>query len=174
MKKRYDFLTEMIQKHKFKFGAEVGTGTGKTAMEILDANRELHLVEVAWYPGPAALPKDAVMYCTCQQAKALWLRRMSKKKFKERITILPYPSYKAAKKVDDESLDFVFIDADHSYEECLRDITLWVPKVKKGGLISGHDYGDERFPGVIEAVHEFFGEENIKTAPDKVWYIWKT
>lgn len=174
MKQRYDFLTEMIQEHGYKIGAEVGTGTGRNAMEILRANPELHLVEVAYYPGPKILPKDEVMYCTCQRAKELFLRRMGRKKFKDRITILPLPSHKAVKKVKDGTLDFVFIDADHTYEECLQDIQIWFPKVRKGGLVSGHDYGDERFPGVAKAVHEFFGEDNIKTAPDGVWYLWKT
>ena len=41
---------------------------------------------------------------------------------------------------EDERLDFVFIDANHSYEACLEDIRLWFPKVKPNGVIAGHDY----------------------------------
>ena len=55
----------------------------------------------------------------------------------------------------DESVDFVFIDADHSYAGISRDITAWLPKVKRGGVLAGHDYHsdvqrcvDERFPNV--------------------------
>ena len=56
-----------------------------------------------------------------------------------------------------ESLDFVFIDAGHMYEEVKEDISLWLPKVKPGGVISGHDYSN-KWPGVAAAVNEMFGK----------------
>jgi predicted O-methyltransferase YrrM len=58
------------------------------------------------------------------------------------------------KRYKDESLDFVFIDAAHDYENVKEDITLWYSKVKPMGIISGHDYswGEE----VRRAVHDFF------------------
>jgi len=76
------------------------------------------------------------------------------------------------------NIDMVFIDADHSYEGVHNDILKWLPKVKSGGIISGHDYGlnpagVNRFPGVDRAVHELLGEENIKTGPDLVWWTEK-
>lgn len=52
----------------------------------------------------------------------------------------------------------VFIDGDHSYESCLADIKAWLPKVKSGGLICGHDYS-ATFPGVPKAVGEMFGSK---------------
>jgi len=63
-------------------------------------------------------------------------------------------SVEAANNYDDESLDVVFIDACHSYECVKEDIIAWLPKVKIGGYISGHDYswGD----GVKRAVDEAF------------------
>ena len=39
-----------------------------------------------------------------------------------------------------QSLDFVYIDARHDYDGCLEDIVAWYPKLKKGGLIAGHDF----------------------------------
>jgi len=53
----------------------------------------------------------------------------------------------------DGTLDGVYVDGNHKYEECKRDIELWLPKIKKGGWIAGHDYCD-RFPGVMLAVAE--------------------
>ena len=53
--------------------------------------------------------------------------------------------------------DLIFIDADHSYEWVKRDINALYPKVRSGGILSGHDYGNENI-GVKKAVDEVFGE----------------
>ena len=55
----------------------------------------------------------------------------------------------------DESLDGVFIDADHSYEAVKKDIDDWMPKVRKCGILAGHDY-IQTFSGVVKAVNESF------------------
>jgi hypothetical protein len=73
---------------------------------------------------------------------------------------LKMTSTEAAKLFEDESIDFVYIDACHEYESVKSDIHSWMPKIKKGGIIAGHDY-NPTFPGVIQAVHEEFGENNI-------------
>src|SRR5580693_7013734 len=52
-------------------------------------------------------------------------------------------------------VDLVFIDGNHSYPYVKQDIEHWFPKVRPGGMISGHDYSDS-FPGVMQAVDEFF------------------
>jgi hypothetical protein len=65
-------------------------------------------------------------------------------------------SLKAAEQFENESLDFVFIDASHEYEDVKKDIQTWLPKIKKGGVLAGHDYylGYDYFPGVKKAVNE--------------------
>ncbi|NTW91009.1 MAG: class I SAM-dependent methyltransferase, partial [Erysipelotrichaceae bacterium] len=60
-------------------------------------------------------------------------------------------SVKSAELFKDESLDFVFIDAGHRYEEVKADIEAWYPKVRKGGIVSGHDYINYQDFGVIKA-----------------------
>ena len=75
-------------------------------------------------------------------------------------------SAKAAPTFKDESVDVVYIDAQHKYEAVKEDIMLWLPKVKRGGHIGGHDY-HEQFPGVIQAVTEAFGE--VQTFADGSW-----
>jgi hypothetical protein len=62
----------------------------------------------------------------------------------------------AAKKYWENSLDFVFIDGDHSYKECKADILAWLPKMKNGSILAGHDYG--WCTPVREAVHSALGE----------------
>lgn len=73
---------------------------------------------------------------------------------KEFINPIRCESLKAANLYEDRSLDFVFIDAAHDYTNVMRDILSWYPKVKKGGIISGHDY--TTYTGVKLAVDEFF------------------
>jgi len=58
--------------------------------------------------------------------------------------------------------DLIFIDASHFYEDVLDDIKIWLPLIKKGGVLTGHDYGSRRHPGVKKAVDEVFGESNVK------------
>ena len=67
-------------------------------------------------------------------------------------------SVSASKLYNDNSLDFVYIDADHSYESVKDDIISWLPKVKPGGILAGHDYP---MVSVREAVHDVLGEKNI-------------
>jgi hypothetical protein len=57
--------------------------------------------------------------------------------------------------LDDGYLDAVYIDADHSYEGVKCDLDLSLKKVKSGGIIMGHDYTHNMFPGVVKAVDEF-------------------
>ena len=59
--------------------------------------------------------------------------------------------------------DFVFLDADHSYEGCAADLAAWAPKVRPGGYICGHDYENTDFPkfGVTQAVDEFVAERGL-------------
>lgn len=76
------------------------------------------------------------------------------------VKFLPLSSQEASQKFDDESLDFVFIDADHQYDSVLNDIKVWLPKIRVGGIIAGHDYNDyeeiNSYPGVRKAVDECF------------------
>ena len=59
-----------------------------------------------------------------------------------------------------ETFDIVYIDAVHQYDNVKRDIISWLPKVKKGGIIAGHDF-QESFEGTMRAVREVLGEPQI-------------
>lgn len=74
------------------------------------------------------------------------------------INIVKSLSWDAAARYEDESLDFVFIDAGHDYNSVMNDLKSWYPKVKFGGIIAGHDY--HYHCGVYPAVNEFFKEKN--------------
>lgn len=65
-------------------------------------------------------------------------------------------SMTAVKNYQDRSLDFVFIDANHSYDCVVADIKAWLPKIKHFGVLAGHDYG--WCEDVRRAVHEILGD----------------
>jgi hypothetical protein len=66
----------------------------------------------------------------------------------------------------DESLDFVYIDANHDYEHTTEDITGWAKKVKKGGIVAGHDYikrkGQDHLFAVVKAVQDYSNNNGIE------------
>lgn len=66
-------------------------------------------------------------------------------------------SVEGAEMFEDGSLDMVYIDGNHKYEFVKEDIRVWLPKIKKGGFLCGHDYGHKLCPGTKPAIHEMVG-----------------
>ena len=85
------------------------------------------------------------------------------------VELIKSDSSAAASFFENESLDFVFIDGNHWYDYVKKDIEAWLPKIKKGGMISGHDYEEN---GVSTAVRETFGNlaKAFKESPS-CWYV---
>jgi len=90
-------------------------------------------------------------------------------RFFPQLHIVKTTSLKASQLFDEEYFDLVFLDAGHQYQSVVEDIDAWLPLVKEGGLISGHDYGARHYPGVKKAVGEIFGDE--VTVIDTVWFV---
>lgn len=86
-----------------------------------------------------------------------------------RVTLLRMPSLQALAHVPNH-LDLVFIDANHEYLRVRENILSWLPKVRPGGLLAGHDYDPTIpiFSGVKRAVDELFGKHFI-LGKDRVW-----
>lgn len=88
------------------------------------------------------------------------LKRWGGEQYPRIVSFLQGESVEMAKLVADNCFDFVYIDADHTYEAVKADIAAWWPKVRVGGTIGGHDYVKRTLPngvsfGVIQAVTEF-------------------
>jgi len=75
-------------------------------------------------------------------------------------------SVEAAKRFEDGVLDFVFIDSNHAYKYAKQDLKAWHPKVRKGGIVAGHDYMNGTYRGedygVKDAVNEWVKKKKIK------------
>ena len=90
-----------------------------------------------------------------------------------RAVVLKMSSVEAARQINDGSMDFVFLDGDHSYEGLKADIAAWLPKVRKGGWIGGHDIDNPEppfdFTGVRKAVDEAF-PDGVELDENFCWF----
>ena len=78
-------------------------------------------------------------------------------RFFDNIVLHKDYSYNIINDLEDKSFDFIYIDGNHEQHEVERDITLCLPKLKKDGVIAGHDY-HKNWPGVMEAVDVLVGK----------------
>ncbi len=158
-------LLHWLQDMEHPVGAEVGVFAGELSHRLL-AREDLTLWLVdSWCAGDgsAGLGDFHAELSQAQQDHFLGVTRTVTEFAGERARIVIKPSVEAARLIPDGSLDFVFIDADHSYEACKADVLAWLPKVKPSGFISGHDYDNPGFPmwGVKRAVEEVLGEVEV-------------
>ena len=151
-------------------GAEIGVLEGIHAYSIFNllSIKKLYLIDpYAVYPEYLDITTP-FGYFAEQRADA----RLEP--FIDKIVKIKKFSADAVEDVPDE-LDFVYIDGNHSYEYVLEDIENYLPKVKKGGVVGGHDYynkGPAR--EVKKAVDEFVQENNLKLYyKDIDWWIVK-
>jgi hypothetical protein len=148
-------------------GAEIGVFAGDMSEALLRREDVSLLMVDSWEGGGAAYQGDSGDFhagLSQEQQDAYRKRATDRTAFAEtRRKVMAMRSEAAAALVAPKSLDFVFIDADHGYEGCLRDLRAWYPKVKPGGIFSGHDYENTSYPkfGVTQAVKEFAAEKGL-------------
>lgn len=137
-------------------GAEVGTSAGANAITVLNEWPEIQkLYCIDCYPtySDFLFADDQARLRNCC---------VSNFTFEPKAHLIIEQSTIAAKDFLDGYLDFVYIDANHSYKYVKEDILAWMPKIKKHGIIGGHDYDweDSEFDyelAVKKAVDEIFG-----------------
>lgn len=156
------FMKEKFNEKLVK-GVEIGVERGRNSKSILNELNigKLYLIDV-WdnYKG---------IYIVWSLENYNHVLR----KFKDdkRVNIIKDFSNNAVINFWDNTLDFVYIDANHKYKYVYQDIELWYPKVKVGGIIAGHDVC---IPDTLKAVKDFCSKKNIKfqtEIPD--WYFIK-
>jgi len=90
-----------------------------------------------------------------------------------RAELIELPSAEAVNRFEDESVNFVFIDGNHSFETVYEDLHIWYKRLKPGGIFSGHDFD---IPSVNDALFKFRKDLNMRSAfivtGNQVWW-WK-
>lgn len=163
-------------------GAEIGVALGDFSETILKKSSLSVLCSIdPWNEFSKYVYDDVNAVTQDEQEKRYRIVAERLGKYKNRSRIIRMTSETASELFEPETLDFIFIDANHSYEACQKDINLWWPKLKKGGVFAGHDYLDGKIPagnfGVKRAVDEFAQKYSQKlfVTPEKwpTWYLVK-
>lgn len=79
-------------------------------------------------------------------------------------------SYDFSNIISNNSIDFIYIDGDHTYDGFSKDLSYWKNKIKKGGFIAGHDYNDEQSETIVKTILEFFPNDKVNVFGDN-WLI---
>lgn len=142
----------------FKVGAEVGACFGRYSKILCENIPGLQLTAIDSWDTKENTRREEDLGVSGEQTTRDLLAPYGAK-------IIRATSMEALAQVEDGSLDFVFIDADHSYKCVQEDIREWSKKVRVGGIVSGHDY--YVFPGsgnrgVVDAVDEYCRANGIE------------
>jgi SAM-dependent methyltransferase len=168
-----DELGSWMTQMGYTLAAEVGVQRGNFSRQLLSTwPGELLMID-AWERLPDY--QDVSNVYNDEHAQLMAVAQQVAQAFAPRGVIVKAKSPECAVSYADGSLDLVYLDANHSYEAVLADIQAWLPKLRPGGALAGHDYVDGELPqgrfGVKRAVNEFFGR-----APDLVteetWATW--
>ena len=162
----YGVFSRLIQEFNAKVTAEVGCGYGQHSKQILrDTNVSKHYMidQYKFYPNDGfsegikniqstqTLDEKFDDFCIIVQNQVL--------EFGDRCTFIHKPSIEASKDVSDNSLDAIFVDANHEFKYVLEDLYAWWDKVKPGGVMAGDDYW---MNDVKRAVHFFATDKNVE------------
>lgn len=162
-----DLVTHLFQQQETIVGLEIGVASGWTMNHFLQNLPNLQLTGIDPYIGYM----DGNIKIAQEMLDAQYLAAQDNiSDFAPRGKILRGYSQDFVNSFEDKSLDYIFIDGDHSYEGALRDCELFFPKIKSNGIFAGHDWS---FDGVQKAVNEFKnknGSPNIRMIKEDVWY----
>ena len=178
-KKHRDMISDIIKHEGYKIIAEIGLEKCRMTKSVLKQCD--NLITEYWgidiFESNNSHQRYDQKSPICRFTKELWMktylyacRLMT---YFPQLHILKMSSLRAAEMFLDRYFDLVFIDSDHRYEPTLADIKAWLPKVKRGGILSGHDYAEKvtkatHHKGVTQAVDEVFGKNKIIIG-EKVW-----
>ena len=160
------FYSDIVNKypsgsHFVEIGSWKGKSSSYMVVEILNSNKNIKFDCVDTWHGSA---EHGGVYSNNNTLYDIFTENM--KSLKEYHNPIRMSSVDASKMYKDASLDFVFIDASHEYEHVKEDISCWLPKLKSGGTIAGHDYPG--WDGVKKSVDEKFSQVIQR---DECWVI---
>lgn len=181
---RYEQIAMWANDKKWTKGVELGVFDGRTHFFLVDNCPALTVygVDVWDMPGFREGPTKSREFCECEFCNETRASRRKSTNMTERrlaviagsdargnrSMIMRMTTRDAATAFDGCSLDFVFVDADHSTEGVRADIELFYPKIRAGGYLIGHDWNMQ---SVRDGVLHHFQQERIKIGDDHLWWV---
>ena len=150
-------LAGLFQTLGYSYGAEIGVAGGFHSKQICEQVSGVRLLCIdTWkvYKG---------LRHTLKQEKYDWCLETAQENLAPyNAEIIQAFSMDAVRDVELESLDFVYIDGNHSFDYVMQDIIEWSKRVRRGGIVSGHDYYRFRNAGIVPAVNVYAYMHHIK------------
>jgi len=159
---KYKEFPKLLRELGCKTGVEIGVNKGKYSKWLCHTMKGLKLYLV----DPYECYEDDGYYAD-QDYQDACFKEAKVRMEKFNCEFIRKPSMEAVKDFLDNSLDFIYIDANHQYEYVVEDIAQWSKKVKPGGIVSGHDYSPYMFQ-VKAAVDGW-----VKSKKIKHWFVTK-
>jgi len=144
-------LAKLFRRLSFRVGAEIGVESGVFSRDLCKCNPRatVYLVD------PWQRYKGYRDHVTQSKLEAFYEKTRERLKDFSNYEIVRKFSMDAVGDFQDESLDWVYIDANHGLEWAVQDIGFWSRKVKRGGIVSGHDYIRRSGVHVVQAVQTY-------------------
>lgn len=146
-------------------GIEIGTCYGASTFHFLEMLPNSRVIAIDPYSdeGYDQMATRVPAYESFQKLMEL---------YPNRITLIRKTSDDAVSEIEDNLIDFVFIDGFHSNEQVKKDIENYYPKLKSGGLMSGHDYNGWALQSSVNEMAEYY-EKKVQFCEQDVWYFFK-
>jgi GT2 family glycosyltransferase len=144
---------------------ELGVWKGKSMSGILDiaARNRCHIFAVdLWYDYDG----NSLTQRRAGQGRQIFEQNIALLGHSDRVTVIEEDSAEAARHFQDGSVDCIFVDGDHSHAGVVRDLRAWLPKLKPGGVLFGHDYIWHE--GVRTGLAEVLGDQ-FKQLEGSLW-----
>jgi cephalosporin hydroxylase len=179
----YGNFSEIINENNYKIVAEIGCGYGLHSKYVLNTTNisKLYMIDPYTYYGEDGFSKGIndvnIPNVTTQEKFDMFFNLVKKNILDEKVEFIRDTSINSSKQIEDNSLDAIFIDGDHSYQSVLEDLFAWWPKVKSGGALVGDDYWIEDVQKAVHFFERYFNLEvqfKIKAGTDyKTFYFIK-
>lgn len=164
-----DGLPKFFKEMGYKIGAEIGVYRGEFTEKFCKSGFEMYAID-PWLGFSGQGRTQQVQYTQdsyYEQAKKVLIPFNN-------CHIIRKTSMDALEDFKDESLDFVYIDGDHNFRHASEDIYEWSKKVRKGGIVSGHDYfNTPSFARNVVCNVGIVLDAYVKAFDIDNWYIYK-
>lgn len=165
-------ITEVISKYDNIKWVEIGVRFGRNSKYVLN---NYDISEIYLIDPYCELPYLTNIFNKKSVQEHKKTAKADLKPFEDKCVWLEDFSQNVVDQFENESIDIIYIDGDHSYDAVIRDLELYYPKIKKGGLVIGDDYNEKDVKLAIEAFAKKMDIEyqtsEVKNGSGKFWFV---